>query len=399
MLVQELHIRVQEGLRKLNSSVYQNLLPQQIDFLLNLSQIRLVKDRIKPQQETNSEPFEQQKVYDDIQNLIEEKFELPTFVSNTGSRIPYSFAYLPSDYLGLASDASLVYDNCTLSQAQVQATTNYTEAICYFTNASGFPANTKPFQFDNAVIPSSPPFYKNLQLQQNGGVNIFQAVSSTTTVGSNNEAVGFGTIYTGYSSQKEAFYCIDWILEFVNRRLPVVLSNGDILTGIYWEQYSNTYVPNTFLLVIQRIAVSSAQFVLSYDNKTFTSSTLNSTVYQTSSIAQNLCTEVSNRLVKPGRLNDVLSNNYFYKTSPLNPVSYLESNKINVYFDKRFIVNKIIIDYIRKPRRIDLNLNQTSELKESLQYELIDYCIEYAKMTINNPTWKDNLQDSMLRSQ
>jgi len=49
-------------------------------------------------------------------------------------------------------------------------------------------------------------------------------------------------------------------------------------------------------------------------------------------------------------------------TTPEYPLSLLTSNRIHVFASKRFIVNEVIIDYVRLRRRISLSLNQSTEL-------------------------------------
>lgn len=385
MTTKEIHIRVQEGLRKLNSSVYQNLRPEQIDFLLNLNQIRIVKDKIKPQAEDNSQPFENQKAYDDIQNLIERDFSLPTFVKIVNLGKSYSYGILPSDYLALSSDTSYIYENCNQTQAVIQQVSDYTEKIITF-DVSNVAAVQKPFQIDPGYTTS--PYFQNLNI----------SIDSTPVFTANNVTRGFGNIYVGYGAQTDAFYPIKWIMEFMNRKLPLTCTSGNILTGIYYESYNDYFIPNNFIFVFQAVNNTTPTVTLTYDNKTFNSLLYKTDVYKVATQQSNL-EEVSNRLTKLSRYSDVLNNNSFYGTKPKSPISIIKNDKIQVFFDKRFIVSQIYIDYVRIPRQIDINLNQSCELKEQLQYELVDWCIEYAKLTINNPTWKDTLADNMLRSE
>lgn len=391
MLVKEMHIRFEEGVRKVNSQVYQNLQPEEIDFILTLAQNRIVKNRSKPQAEDNSQPFINQKVYDDLQNLIKDSSVLPTFVkTSSGGKGAYSYAFLPSDYMFLASDSCTIYQNCNLSQVAIQATTAYTEIVVAFntpTATSGTTTIDKPFMIDNGTIPSSPNFYKNLNIAIDG-VNLFTATD---------RLLGFGNIYTGYISQECNFYPVRYIMEYFNRKLPITLASGNILTGIYYERYNDYYSPYNFLFVFNKVVGSNPSIVMTYDNKSFSSSVIQTNNNFVSSISSGL-TEVSSRMTKLSRITDVLRNNSFYGTEPESPISSIINDQIQVNFDNRFVVKQILIDYVRIPRQIDINLNQSCELKEELQYEVIDWAVEYTKMTINNPSWKDNVADNMLRS-
>lgn len=78
----------------------------------------------------------------------------------------------------------------------------------------------------------------------------------------------------------------------------------------------------------------------------------------------------SNRVVQLDDIYAVLSDP-FATTKVDNPVATFSNEKINVFTDNKFIVDKVYIDYIRTPVKIDVNNNVTSELHDHLHLEFI----------------------------
>jgi hypothetical protein len=79
----------------------------------------------------------------------------------------------------------------------------------------------------------------------------------------------------------------------------------------------------------------------------------------------------NNRLVKTEDLYELLGS-AFGKTSPASPISSLKENLIIVYHNQKFICSEIKIDYIRKPKKINLSLNQDCELHDSIHQEIVE---------------------------
>lgn len=101
MTVQEMHYAVDQGLQKLGSHVYDNFLPQEIDFFLNKMQERFVKDRFSRHSDPKRLGFEfNQKRLDDLRVILEVDYT-DILVSPISSG--HAIHDLPIDYLYLVN--------------------------------------------------------------------------------------------------------------------------------------------------------------------------------------------------------------------------------------------------------------------------------------------------------
>lgn len=101
MTVQEMHYAIDQGLQKVGSFIYDNFLPEEIDFFLNKMQERFVKDRFS----RFSDPKQlglsfNQKRLDDLRAIMEVDFT-DTNIPNPSA--PYIRYDLPIDYMFLVN--------------------------------------------------------------------------------------------------------------------------------------------------------------------------------------------------------------------------------------------------------------------------------------------------------
>jgi len=118
MTVQEMHYAVDQGLQKVGSFVYDNFLPEEIDFFLNKMQERFVKDRVFNTADPKKLGFSlNQKRLDDVRAILEIDFT----DMNVGSpSVPYQRYDLPIDYLYLINlRVHLTPSNCDSSVVKV----------------------------------------------------------------------------------------------------------------------------------------------------------------------------------------------------------------------------------------------------------------------------------------
>ena len=65
----------------------------------------------------------------------------------------------------------------------------------------------------------------------------------------------------------------------------------------------------------------------------------------------------------------------FNTTTSLSPLAAIRQNKLYVYTDKYFIVDKVYIDYLRLPVEMSLDPQQSCELPEHLHKDVIDRAV------------------------
>lgn len=361
--VQELHIAVQQKLQKADSNAYIDLEPFQIDWFLNVGQKRLLKQKLYPQKEDNNSLnfYAEQRNVDYLQNLIISDYELNTFIDfkNISPINKYkAFATLPENYFSLINDKSIIYENCNQSTTIIQEVIDAPEYIYVF------PLNSNPSFSSLTVVIDATSIFSTVdtsQITYNGSV---------------------------FNSIEYKFYVINILLYFVNRNLKESLPNK-LIKGLYWESYDNINKNNSFILVSEE-PLNTNSINICNSPTLITRSNFKKTNKATGLI------EVSNRLIKQQFKADVLNNNSFYKTIPKSPITVLTNDKIEVFYNKNFIVKKIVIDYIRNPRYICYYQNITTEFNSNLAEELTDITVEYIKLVLSDPNWKNFVQDNML---
>jgi hypothetical protein len=108
--------------------------------------------------------------------------------------------------------------------------------------------------------------------------------------------------------------------------------------------------------------------------------------------------EIENRLTEGDELYE-LNKNVFYKTRKREPVSSLDRGYLRVYQDKSYIVTSLSIDYVRRPRQISLDLDQSCELAANAPRIIVDGCVTYLKRILENPAYKTMEEDSIIGNQ
>ena len=86
-----------------------------------------------------------------------------------------------------------------------------------------------------------------------------------------------------------------------------------------------------------------------------------------------------------------MNKNPFAKSNIDSPLATLSENEIEVYQDaESFILKGIKVDYIRNPRKIDISLNQDSELAQHTHQEIVDIAVKNVLEAIESPRYQTN---------
>lgn len=334
----EMHIYVTQGLQRRGSQRKDKQLPQAIDVGLNLAQSRIIKSRLI-EDINNPLKFEvNQKYVTDIQSIINLDVELPVYKIGTKSYAP-----LPTDFAYLLSDKSQWIEDC-----QTGFATAFTDITEYIT--------VVPFKSTK----SSPPYFVNLVVS-------YKTNTKTLTT-------------PGVVTSFENTYLVDIVLSAFR----------ELGAEVYWEQYKDIIRPDSFILVSRtqgdtgNITIDTATAEVESLTKTINAYTANNLEVQ----------ESVNRDTKADFLDMANLGSNFHKTVPESPLACIASNQLIVLGDKRFLVNKIILSYIRIPKRINLSLGQGSELNGTVHQEICDVAIQILKKQEEDPSYQVEVQDN-----
>jgi len=332
----EKHIYVTQGLQRQGSYRKDKQHPQAIDLALNMAESRLIKARLIQDTQIPQRFEINQKYVSDIQMLIKTDVELPVFKDGVKSYgvVPYDFAFL-------LSDSSYVIEDCQTGFTDNNETKSERVIVIPFTSAK-----------------VSAPYYQTI-IASVAGIN-----TTVTT--------------PGFSTQYEKVFVVDYVLEaFKNLGVKV-----------YWETYKDLYKQDCILIATTNLTLAVG---LNIDGGTIVTTNIDSpvTVFKATPVG----TEALNRDTKADFLTSARLSNY-HKSIPISPLSIIANNQLIVFGTERFLVNRILLNYIRKPKRINLALNQGSELSPTVQEEICDVAIQILKKQIEDESYVAEVQDN-----
>lgn len=362
MTVFELHLNVNQRLQLVASYKRNVLLPQEIDIALNKAMYRLLEQGVASKFQDNEINLSH------VTALLRKNTISEVIIPGASDQLYEEnelscYAVKPPDFYWLSnSRAELLVDPYTCGTAPTLATTIATETVGVL-------------PFNNSA--SSGNHFKNYTITSLSLPIIYQVPTA---------------IINGFSSPKSRYVVINNVLE---AKLPTGIK-------VYWERYRDVYYPNSFV------------FVSTTNNLAGLSATADNTVTETASIT-NTNYSVPNRALIPAIVNkkiitapiktsqndlvyQLLSQNTFYKSSTSEVIGDETQDYFTLYRDKSFLVTRVSYDYIRKPRTISLDLNQSCELASTTHQKIVDLAVEILRLDIKDEVYPVTVQDTQLRT-
>lgn len=328
--VSEMHINIDLELNKINSNLYDIILPEEKDYFLNKAQERFVKDRYGAQSNSKGKGFEMsQKRIDDLRNLlVPNYYDKCYFVASNDFDFDTKLRfYLPNDYWFLTSNRSKVYgsDCGTIVTTSNVLTNNYSLISFNFPSGTtaGFTIQTNP------TFPTPPT-----------------------------------TILTGITVPIEdiELFKIDLVTRW----------NSLYATTYGWTFYIDTYKNLSFpgkVIAVSNPVGTALRYVIGETVTNFSLETTDIFNYYTATGGTEAV--VTNKFIQQDDIYS-LALDPFNSTVKYAPLTIIHDNNIDVFIDKNiFIVKEIAISYIRRPKLISLLLNQSCELAEHTHAEII----------------------------
>lgn len=343
--VREMIIETQLQVRRLGGNRREALLDEKMVWRLNTAQDRIIKDAIRPDP-TSARFLINQIANSEIQRIISPNVSLTAF-KDTSWR---SYAYLPPDFAYLINDRTNVLTDCTNGFDDPITDVNYQLFIVSFPDSQL----------------AEGPYYKNINIKLGETITPFNTAGAPTI------------------NAKFEF------VEYIQKRFQD-LSPSDTPYTVYWESFDKYYYNNAFILVGQ-VGIPTPS--LNIDGIEADVKPLVITRRPYTPVGD----EVPNRSIKGDFLYDVVSHNYYDAPSPRSPIAQLADNKLFVFSSKRFLATGLIIDYIRKPRRISLYLNQACELDGSVHEKVCSVAAELILSNVEAPSYQNKVQENLTRT-
>lgn len=324
MTVSDLHNAIDLELNKVNSNLYDIILPQEKDYFLNRAQERFIKQRYTAISNPKQRGFEMsQKRIDDLRNLLvpnyyDKVYQLPSsdFDATTKARF-----YFPDDYLFLTSNRSKVYSNDCGNITQSTATESFNVSL--------------------VSIPDTDTTYAGLVI----------SVDGVPIINVSNQPV-----LATYSTEDKSFL-IEYLIEQLN------LAN--IAGWTFYSSFKNLSAD----IVGVKTSTGNIEVALLEDSITYNTAVKTYTYFTSTGGKDQV---VPNRFIQQDDVY-IVQQDPFNKTSVIDgPLCIIHNNSIDVFFEpNNFIVKEIAISYIRKPKLINLEQNQTCELAEHTHAEIV----------------------------
>ncbi len=344
--VSEMHTYIDLELNKINSNLYDIILPEEKDYFLNKAQERFVKDRYGAQSNPKGKGFEMsQKRIDDLRSLLVPNYYDKCYLMST-SDFDYDTKlqfFLPNDYWFLTSSRSKVYGNDCSS---IVLTSN-TETVYYSLITFAFEGTTTA----------------NFAITTNLNVDILTGI----TVPIEDIELFKIDLVTRWNSLYAATY--GWTF--------------------YIDYYKNLSFPGKVIAISNPVGQNIKYKI----QETYTPFTLNQTkVFNYYTATKGSESVVTNKFVQQDDIYS-LALDPFNDTSMYAPLTIIRDNNIDVFVEKNnFIVKEIAISYIRKPKLISLLLNQSCELAEHTHAEIIRDAVN---LMLENFEAQNRLQTSL----
>ena len=366
MNVQDMHLAIRQGVDKINSLQADLLLSEEIDIEINKALTRFINNRLIIR---NGQGFEvSQKRIDDLRTLLREYEDNVVFKEDLGSNFIVDSFVLPSDYLHLINQRSLVVqNNCETVPWSMKnpgaVSVNYfvVNFETFFLNNSSQIVPTIDMLADTA----NPPL---------GSTQIISAALTSTFI---------------FPQDIEAYRLA--LLDPVNWGVGFTL---------HWETYLDINKPGYFIIEVDTSIHSWFNWDASVTNATSGSSLVTQLVGSvdpsdpastSNQFANAQYLELSARAFREATLytdkkwssnkyiqhDDIftLLNDPFNTTKPSAPLSTMRENEIDLYTSDIFIIEKVKITYLRKPQKISLSLGKSCELPEHNHQEIVDMTV------------------------
>ena len=371
----ELHKDILQGLQTVDAFSQDMFLPEELDLHLNRMQDSFVNELL------DKGFADRQLRLDYIQDLIVKNKPLNVFVS------PTSFYYengavnsfLPGNYKHLLATRTGVRrtDNC----ATVEEATE--EVSKYFT--------TLKLSTESTTVP----YYNKVEIVK------VETDQSRTVV---------ATTSTPILDAADTYLIVRNLLFDANAKF--------IDVEFYWEKYTDTerqgnIEANSFIIVSDRDTVY--ELIVYAIDDTAESTVIGVPIEQKIEFYTDVILNgdadadpviegleplfwTSTTLLDNKELYDRRQNIFFFPKAH-NPHTALADGILFNYYSGDYIIEKVKIDYIREPQPISLEADQGCELSISGANIIVNRVVEYLKLAIENPIYRDVLQHNEIRDQ
>lgn len=386
MTIKEMHIGIDLGLQSINSNVFGNLQKEEKDFYINTTISEFIKAVLLDEKNTIYNLI----TYADIRGYFE---ALQAYVKSVELDINvmlserYVYGSLPSNNSMIElSSGNLIdgvkykvitADSIDLSDYGLASAVDGSEFVCKISNLVGAAFSLKvsgKYRILNTAGATFPGAINNTPGE------VFVATGTSVVGGhASTELEVLEQSPTWETSTKIiALTDIGYYLMLVSRsaikKNSQSISSGALVKG---TKYVVDTVGTTDFSSFGGWATNDVDAI-------FVCDTNGTPTWQGSTILKEILTP-ANRLVKVQDVFQFLDHSF--GSAPSSPISIMADNTLRVYYKDGYSIERLYLDYVRQPRKVDINASIDSDLPSSLHPTIVDLTIKRISAFTGNPNY------------
>jgi hypothetical protein len=359
MTALETHIRVNQRYQEVASSKRDVLLAEEVDLALNIAQDRILQKLIADMLEGRQVDLRA------VAPLIIKNKPLSAIlpaISATNYEENMAYSVIPANLKYLVNArAEVVYnaDNC--GDTPSLATISVPEYVAVV-----------PFPAAN----NDAPFYSGYSVSRTAGVLLTVLPYAP-----------------GFSTRNSKYKLINATLDYFNQPNSTNIQ-------VYWERYREVYSKDSFIFVSPNDQGVITVSVTDSTPSAVSTAATQYTQYNRTLIPSTATLASKIAAAKPSMIQDLYDMqkaNKYYASSKEEVNFNQTEDYLYFYSNESFLIVRAYIDYIRKPRAINLALNQSCELDVALP-KIIDIAVEILRLDTKDANYPQTVQDAELRN-
>tara|TARA_R110002012_G_scaffold137990_1_gene293127 strand:+ start:842 stop:2080 length:1239 start_codon:yes stop_codon:yes gene_type:complete len=402
MNVVEMHLAIRQGVDKINSLQADMLLSQEIDIEVNKSMSKFVNTKYG-RNNLHGKGFEEsQKRIDDLRTLVTEYENSVTYKGRHNNDFFIDQFKLPSDYLYLVNQKSTILSN---DCETIEFSLDNNSPLSYFI----FPLEYLYLDLEtgNPII-ETPGFTDSNNTIGGFLYNLRMVADLDNITQGDQEILDLGT---------SAIAPFDYPTDLETLRLTMLHpSNWASGIEIFWEEHGQINAPGSFIVTVDTNIYDWFNWDMATTNSVSTTNEVTqlvgfhnpisgssaSTVDQWPKVnAQYTDSFANSKRITSATSRSIAFNKFiqqddifklledpFNTTKHTSPLTTIRGSYIDIYTSDIFIIDKVKITYIRKPKEISLTLDTSCELPVHTHREIVDMTISSILEGLNDPRYK-----------
>lgn len=388
MTIKEMHIGLDLALQKLNSNVFNKLLKEEKDYFLNITTQQLIRAALLDEKNTvfNIVTYSDIRAYYEALQYYIRKVELNV---NFNEGYPYVYGNLPMNIKMGKMSSGILYKGISykvitpgspaIDFSDVGGSSSSTAGEIFECNPADLGTGDNVYKGETyRIINPSTEDFTTMGASSNLPGTVFIANTNDTIAGDTSTVLERLSYIPDWASSTGAeitptsnFGYYNYLSSRSAVRYGQAISSGTLTKG---KQYYVHVSGTTDLSSVGGKVVNSIGFIFTCTSDTIITWAGGTVLYEV--------IQPVNRIVKYQDIYNFLDHSY--GTTSSSPLATIASNRIEVYHNYQFDVNRIYLDYIKEPVSVNFENSIDSDLPVSLHNVLVDTTAKYIQSTMQS---------------